>query len=73
MCIRDSEYDVLGRLQQPVVHALDPETFLHTHAALDLALVAVRPLDVGGRRALTDQGYLVPVSYTHLDVYKRQR
>ncbi|MCG2605891.1 MAG: hypothetical protein KBO60_22800, partial [Achromobacter sp.] len=37
------EYDVLGRLQEPVAHALDPETFLHTHAALDLALVAVRP------------------------------
>ncbi|CAB3706909.1 MAG: DNA/RNA non-specific endonuclease [Achromobacter sp.] len=53
------EYDVLGRLQEPVAHALDPETFLHTHAALDLALVAVRPLDVGGRRPLTDQGYLV--------------
>ncbi|QQB33179.1 DNA/RNA non-specific endonuclease [Achromobacter deleyi] len=53
------EYDVLGRLQEPVAHALDPETFLHTHAALDLALVAVRPLDVGGRRALADQGYLV--------------
>ena len=37
------EYDVLGRLQEPVAHALDPETFLHTHAALDLALVLGRP------------------------------
>lgn len=53
------EYDVLGRRQEPVAHALDPETFLHTYAALDLALVAVKPRDVSGQRRLSDQGYLV--------------
>ncbi|MFY1863442.1 DNA/RNA non-specific endonuclease [Achromobacter xylosoxidans] len=53
------EYDLLGRRQEPVAYALDPETFLHTHAALDLAVVAVRSMDVSGQRRLADQGYLV--------------
>lgn len=53
------EYDLLGRRQEPVAHALDPETFLHTHAALDLAVVAVRSMDVSGQRRLAEQGYLV--------------
>ncbi|WZB64911.1 trypsin-like peptidase domain-containing protein [Achromobacter xylosoxidans] len=53
------EYDLLGRRQEPVAHALDPETFLHTHAALDLAVVAVRSMDVSGQRHLAEQGYLV--------------
>jgi len=53
------EYDLLGRRAEPVVHALDPETFLHTSKALDLALIAVRPLDVSARHPLRDQGYLV--------------
>lgn len=53
------EYDLLGRRQEPVAYALDPETFLHTHAALDLAVVAVRSMDVSGQRRLAEQGYLV--------------
>lgn len=42
-----------------MAHALDPETFLHTSKALDLALVAVRQIDVSGNRQLCDQGYLI--------------
>ena len=53
------EYDLQGRLGDPVVHALDPEAFLHTSKALDLALVAVRPRDLTGLRHLRDQGYLI--------------
>lgn len=53
------EYDLFGKLGEPVVHALDPEAFLRTSKALDLALVAVRPRDVTGLRHLRDQGYLI--------------
>ena len=53
------EYDLQERLGEPVVHALDPETFLYTSKAHDLALVAVRPRNLSGRRHLRDQGYLV--------------
>ncbi|MBG6076889.1 DNA/RNA non-specific endonuclease [Polaromonas sp. CG_9.11] len=53
------EYDAFGKLGEPVVHALDPEAFLHTSKALDLALVAVRPRDLTGLRQLHDQGYLI--------------
>lgn len=53
------EFDVSGKLGEPVVHALDPSTFLHTFKDLDLALVAVRSLDTSGRHRLNEQGYLV--------------
>ena len=53
------EYDLQGRLGEPVVHALAPEAFLHTSKALDLALVAVCPHDLTGLRPLRDQGYLI--------------
>lgn len=53
------EFDVNGKLGEPVVHALDPATFFHTSKDLDLALVAVRPPDISGRHQLSEQGYLV--------------
>ncbi|MCR6476096.1 DNA/RNA non-specific endonuclease [Variovorax sp. ZS18.2.2] len=55
----DYEFDALGRHRESIVHALDPATFLHTSSELDLALVAVRPLDQTGRRPLSDHGHLV--------------
>jgi endonuclease G, mitochondrial len=53
------EYDLLGKLGDTVVHALDPETFFHTNKALDFALVAVRSFDATSRRQLSNQGYLI--------------
>ena len=53
------EFDIEGRRVDPVVHDLDPATFLHTCESLDLALVAVRPTDRRGTRQLREQGYLV--------------
>ncbi|MEJ5126531.1 serine protease [Comamonas sp. MYb21] len=53
------EFDLRGKRGEPVAHALDPETFLHTSKALDLALVAVRQIDMSGNRQLSDQGYLI--------------
>jgi endonuclease G len=53
------EYDLDGRRIEPVVHELDPATFLHTFEDLDLALVSVRSADRSGRRQLREQGYLV--------------
>jgi endonuclease G len=53
------EFDVSGKLGEPVVHALDPNAFFHSSKDLDLALVAVRPPDISGRHQLSQQGYLV--------------
>jgi endonuclease G len=53
------EFDIEGRRAQSVVYDLDPATFLHTFEDLDLALVAVRPIDRSGSRQLKEQGYLV--------------
>lgn len=53
------EYDLEGRLGRPTVFALDPDAFLHTNQELDLALVAVKPLDLSGVKRLSAQGYLV--------------
>jgi endonuclease G len=53
------EYDMDGRCPEPVVFELEPQRFLHTHAALDLAIIAVKATDRSGAHALRDQGYLV--------------
>lgn len=53
------EYDIDGKHPTPVVFALDPQQFLHTSKALDMALVAVRPVDKSGTHQLKSQGYLV--------------
>jgi len=53
------EFDASGKLREPVVHVLDPNTFFHSLKDLDLAMVAVRPADISGRHQLTEQGYLV--------------
>lgn len=55
----DYELDMDGKPAATIVHALDPAAFLHTSKDLDLALVAVRPLDVSGRHQLSERGYLV--------------
>src|SRR5207302_10369065 len=41
------------------VHELDPAAFFHSSEALDLAIVAVKPVDRRGRRQISEQGYLV--------------
>jgi endonuclease G, mitochondrial len=53
------EYDIDGNRPAPVVFALDPQQFLLTSKPLDMALIAVRPLDNSGTHALRSQGYLV--------------
>lgn len=53
------EYDLSGKAVTPIVFALDPARCLITNKALDMAIVAVAPMDVTGRHALKDQGYLV--------------
>jgi endonuclease G len=53
------EFDIDGRQGKPVVYNLDPVTFLHTAAALDMALIAVSQVDRSGTHRLSEQGYLV--------------
>jgi endonuclease G len=53
------EYDVDGRECKSIVFQLDPARFFHSYPQLDLALVAVKPLDVTGAHAVRDYGYLV--------------
>jgi endonuclease G, mitochondrial len=53
------EFDLDGRRAEPVIHELDPAAFFHSFEPLDLAIVAVRPLDQRGRHKISEQGYLV--------------
>lgn len=53
------EYDLDGNRRDPVAFVLEPERFLHTWKALDMALIAVHPTDRNGAQALKNQGYLV--------------
>jgi endonuclease G, mitochondrial len=53
------EYDMDGRCPEPIVFELEPQRFLHTNAALDLVIIAVKATDRTGAHALRDQGYLV--------------
>lgn len=53
------EFDIDGRQGTPVVFNLDPNTFLHTSAELDMALIAVAQSDRTQTRRLSEQGYLV--------------
>jgi endonuclease G len=53
------EYDVDGNRPESIIFALEPERFIHTSPALDMALIAVRPSDKSGKHALRNQGYLV--------------
>lgn len=53
------EFDLEGRHADSVIYDLDPAAFLYTFEDLDLALVAVRPIDRSGTRQLREQGYLI--------------
>jgi endonuclease G, mitochondrial len=53
------EFDVDGNRSDPIRFALQPERFLHTSQALDMALLAIHPTDASGRHAARDRGYLV--------------
>jgi endonuclease G, mitochondrial len=53
------EFDLDGKLAQPIVHELDPVAFFHSWKALDVTIVAVKPLDRRGRRQVSELGYLV--------------
>jgi len=55
----DFEFDVNGAPCQTVTHRLEPDRFFHSDEALDIALVAVAPLDMGGTQSLDERGYLV--------------
>lgn len=55
----DFEFDVDGVSRQTVTHRLEPERFFHADEALDMALVAVAPVDTTGTRRLDERGYLV--------------
>ena len=78
MCIRDR-----SGLIQHIDHAALGEGFFQTAKVRVLLAERCQPLpqscivglDVGGVLALVEQDnglFLIPVSYTHLDVYKRQ-
>jgi endonuclease G len=53
------EYDVDGKLPEPIGFVLDPDRFFYTAKALDLALIGVHPIDRTSVHALKSQGYLV--------------
>lgn len=53
------EFDLDGKLGRPIAYELDPQAFFHSFEALDMALVAVKPMDMQGRRRISEQGYLV--------------
>jgi len=53
------EYDIDGNRADAVQFVLQPDRFLHTSKALDMALVAVSPSDTSNKHALKSQGYLV--------------
>lgn len=53
------KYDVDGNRPDPIQFTLQPERFLHTYKALDMALVAVSSTDKTNKHELKRQGYLV--------------
>lgn len=55
----DFEFDVNGQRRETILHALDPDTFFYSDKKLDMAMIAVRPLDVTGKRHLDEHGYLI--------------
>jgi endonuclease G len=55
----DFEFDVNGQKREVTAHPLDPNTFFYSNQALDIALVAVAPLDASGKRKLSERGYLI--------------
>ncbi|MDK3025465.1 DNA/RNA non-specific endonuclease [Cupriavidus taiwanensis] len=55
----DFEFDSNGQRRETVAHRLDPDAFFHSHKELDMAIVAVHPLDITGKRRIDEHGYLV--------------
>lgn len=53
------EYDVDGKLPEPIEFELAPDRFFYTNKTLDLALIGVRQSDRTGAHSLKSQGYLV--------------
>ena len=69
MCIRDSTYDEAACIADALVQAL---SFAHENGVLHLDIKPANVLiDRNGHVKLADFG-MATVSYTHLDVYKRQ-
>ena len=53
------EFSLDGEKTAPVVFDLAPEEFLFTDKALDMTIVAVKPVDRSGQHNIKEQGYLV--------------
>ena len=75
MCIRDSYIGVVGskRKTQYVREKLLAEGFTNeeldrVHAPIGIDIASETPAEI----AISIAAQLIPVSYTHLDVYKRQ-
>ena len=57
--IFNHEYDLDGKLPDPIEFALDPDRFFYTVKSLDLALIGIAPMDRRGVTTIKQQGYLV--------------
>jgi endonuclease G len=53
------EFSLEGAKTEAIVYDLVPDQFLFTDKALDMAVVAVKPVDRTGEHKLKEQGYLV--------------
>ena len=76
MCIRDSDYSIRGEGTRVLMFSDRLEVYSPGRLPGHVTLANLKDERYSRNEAivavLSDMGYIEPVSYTHLDVYKRQ-